>query len=40
LLRGDSFITVVETADFWEHDDRSDACVSGGPVIGRVFGEC
>jgi len=37
LLRGDAFVTVVETADFREHHDGSDDGVRGGPVIGSVF---
>jgi hypothetical protein len=37
LLRGDAFVTVVETADFRDHHDGSDDRRSGGPVIGRVF---
>ena len=40
LLRGDSFVTVVKTADFRDHDDGSDGGLSGGPVIGRVFLKC
>ena len=37
LLGGDAFVTVVQTANFRAHHDGSDACLGGGPVIGRVF---
>ena len=37
---GASFVAVVETADFRDHDDGSAGCLSGRPAIGRVFLEC